>query len=152
MNSRNLLDRLTSTRVASWSDRGRHRRALAHHGLVAQKVYLLGYAAACPATVQRVGQYVHRRSAWCLRGVFRALPWGEDAFGYTPIGPMCAVYLLLEPSHTQQVVILESSPGSPVLLHVPANGFPFHFLFGKTLVSEAASSALNHPPLGEESV
>ncbi|MFC6225005.1 hypothetical protein ACFP2F_17280 [Hymenobacter artigasi] len=50
---------------------------------------------------------------------------------------MCTVYLLVEPGHAPQLVVLDSCPESPVLLDVPAQGFPFHFLFGKTIVSEA---------------
>ena len=136
MKSRSFVDRLTFTRVASWSDRGSHRRCLARYGLAAQKVYVLGHAAASPDTVHRIRQCVQRQSAGCLRGVFRDLPhsagwWSE------PLGPMCTVYLLVEPGHVPQLVVLDSSPESPVLLHVPAQGFPVHFLFGKTIVSEA---------------
>lgn len=135
MKPRSLLDRLTFTRVASWSDRGSQRRTLARHGLAAEKVYVLGYAAASPATVRRISQCVQRQSAWCLRGVFRDLPLSDDWLP-EPLGPMCAVYLLLEPGQAPQLVVLEAAPESPVLLHISAKGFPFHFLFGKTLVSE----------------
>lgn len=135
MKPRSLLDCLTFTRVASWSDRGSHRRTLADHGLAAEKVYVLGYAAAAPATVQRINRCVQRQSAWCLRGVFRDLPMSNDWLP-EPLGPMCIVYLLLDPRQSPQLVVLESTPGSAVLLHVPAEGFPYHFLFGKTLVSE----------------
>ena len=135
MKPRSLVDRLTLTRVASWSDRRYHCRRLARHGLTAEKVYVLGYAAASPATVRRISRCVQRQSASCLRGVFRDLPLSED-FLPEPLGPMCAVYLLLEPGQSPQVVIVEASPESPVLLHTSAKGFPFHFLFGKTIVSE----------------
>jgi len=50
---------------------------------------------------------------------------------------MSAVYLLLNPSQVPQVVVLEAAPESPVLLHKQAKGLPYHFLFGKILVSEA---------------
>ena len=50
---------------------------------------------------------------------------------------MSAVYLLLNASQVPQVVVLEAAPESPVLLHKQAKGFPYHFLPGKTLVSEA---------------
>ncbi len=135
MKSRSLLDRLTGTRVASWSDRGFHRRKLAGHGFAAKKVYLLGYAAASPDTMQRIAGCVHRQSARCLRRVFRNLPQ-RDGFWPEPLGPMSAVYLLLGPDQAPQLVVLAAAPGSPVLLHVPAKGFPHHFLFGKTLVSD----------------
>ena len=133
---RSLLDYLSFTRVNSWSDRGSHRRRLADHGLAAEKVYVLGYAAALPDTVQRIKRCVQRQSAWCLRGVFRDLPVSDEWLP-EPLGPLCVVYLLLHPNHAPQVVVLEAAPGSPVLLHVPAKGFPYHFLFGKALVSEA---------------
>jgi hypothetical protein len=136
MKSRSFVDRLTFTRVASWSDRGSHRRRLARHGLAAKKVYLLGYVAASPDTVQRIRQCVQRQSAGCLRGVFRDLPHSTEWWS-EPVRPLCAVYFLVEPGHDPQLVVLDSSPESPVLLHVPAQGFPFHFLFGKTIVSEA---------------
>ena len=135
MKPRSLVDRLTFTRVASWSDRGYHRRSLARHGLAAEKVYVLGYAAASSATVRRISRCVQRQSAWCLRGVFRDMPHSAE-FWFEPLGPMCTVYLLLAPGQAPQLVILEASPESLVLLHIPADGFPFHFLFGKTLVSE----------------
>ena len=131
-----LLDRLTFTRVASWSDRGVHRRRLAHHGLAAEKVYQLGSAAATPETVQRIARWVQQQSAWGLRGVFGDLPWGEDELGPTPIGPMCAVYLLVALDQSAQLVVLEATPESSVLLHVSAEGFPYHLLCGKTLVGE----------------
>jgi len=136
MKSRSFVDRLTFTRVASWSDRGFHRRCLARYGLAAQKVYVLGHAAASPDTVHRIRQCVQRQSAGCLRGVFRDLPHSAEWWS-EPLGPMCTVYLLVEPGHVPQLVVLDSSPESPVLLHVPAQGFPVHFLFGKTIVSEA---------------
>jgi hypothetical protein len=136
MKSQSLLDRLTGTRVASWSDRGFHRRQLADHGFAAKKVYLLGYATASPDTMQRIARCVHLQSAGCLRGVFQDLPY-SDEFWPEPLGPMSAVYLLLAPGQVPQVVVLDAAPGSPVLLHMPAKGFPHHFLFGKTLVSEA---------------
>ena len=136
MKPRSLLDRLTFTRVATWSDRGHHRRALAGQGLAAEKVYVLGHAAASPATVQRIGRCVQRQSAGCLRGVFRDLPRSAEWWS-EPLGPICTVYLLVEPGHAPQLVVLDSSPESPVLLHVPAQGFPVHFLFGKIIVSEA---------------
>ena len=133
---RSLFDYLMFTRVASWSDRGYHRRSLANHGLTAEKVYVLGYAAALPDTVQRINRCVHRQSAWCLRGVFIDLPVSDEWLP-EPLGPLCIVYLLLHPGQAPQVVVLEAAPGSPVLLQVPAQGFPYHFLFDKTLVSEA---------------
>ena len=137
MKPRSLLDRLTFTRVATWSDRGHHRRALAGQGLAAEKVYVLGHAAASPATVQRIGRCVQRQSAGCLRGVFRDLPL-RDEWLPEPLGPLCTVYLLLKPGQAPQLVVLAAAPGEPVLLHVSAQGFPYHFLFGKTLVSEGA--------------
>ena len=133
---RSLLDYLTFTRVASWSDRGSHRRRLADHGLAAEKVYVLGYAAALLDTVQRINRCVQRQSAWCLCGVFRDLSVSDEWLP-EPVGPLCIVYLLLHPGQAPQVVVLEAAPGSPVLLNVPAEGFPYHILFGKTLVSEA---------------
>ena len=136
MKQRSFVDRLTFTWVASWSDRGSHRRSLARHGLAAKKVYLLGYAAASPDTVHRIRQCVQRQRAGCLRGVFRDLPHSAEWWS-EPLGPICTVYLLVEPGHAPQLVVLDSSPESPVLLHVPAQGFPVHFLFGKTIVSEA---------------
>ena len=136
MKQRSFVDRLTFTWVASWSDRGSHRRSLARHGLAAKKVYLLGYAAASPDTVHRIRQCVQRQSAGCLRGVFRDLPHSAEWWS-EPLGPICTVYLLVEPGHAPQLVVLDSSPESPVLLHVPAQGFPVHFLFGKIIVSEA---------------
>ena len=135
MAPRTLLDYLTCTRIASWSDRSFHGRRLARHGLVAEKVYLLGYATDSPATVQRIRACVQRRSARCLGGVFRELPWGEDAFGSTPIGPMCAVYVLLDASRPPQVVVLTAESGRGGQLHVPAKFFPYQMLVGKTLVS-----------------
>ena len=135
MKPRSLVDRLTCTRVASWSDRGSHRRRLARHGLAAEKVYVLGHAAASPATVRRISRCVQLQRAGCLRGVFRDLPLSED-FLPEPLGPMCTVYLLLAPGQAPQLVVLEAAPESPVLLHISAKGFPYHFLFGKTLVSE----------------
>ena len=137
MKQRSFVDRLTFTRVASWSDRGSHRRRLARHGLAAKKVYLLGYAAASPDTVPRIRQCVQRQSAGCLRGVFQDLPHSAEWWS-EPLGPMCTVYLLVEPGHAPQLVVLDSSPASPVLLHVLAQGFPFHSLCGKTIVSEAS--------------
>ncbi|MBF9238079.1 hypothetical protein I2I05_11800 [Hymenobacter sp. BT683] len=136
MNPRSLLDYLTGTQRASWSDRGFHTRNLAGHGLTAEKVYLLGYAAATPASVERLAQCVHRRSARCLRRVFDNLPWEEDELGPLPSDPMCAVYLLVHPGQPPQLLVLEAVPSSPVLLHVAATGFPYHLLWGKTLVSE----------------
>jgi hypothetical protein len=135
MKPRNLVDRLTFTRVASWSDGGYHCQMLARHGLAAEKVYLLGYAAASPATVRRISRCVQQQSAWCMRRVFRDLP-SSGGFWPEPLGPMCSVYLLLEPGQTPQLVVLEAAPGSPVLLYISAKGFPFYFLFGKTLVRE----------------
>jgi hypothetical protein len=136
MKPRSFGDRLTFTRVASWSDRGSHRRRLARHGLAAKKVYVLGYAAAFPGTVQRIRQCVQQQSAGGLRGVFRDLPHSAEWWS-EPLGPMCTVYLLVEPGHVPQLVALDASPESPVLLHMPAPGFPFHFVFGKIIVSEA---------------
>ena len=51
MKPRSFVNRLTFTRIASWSDRGFHRHRLARHGLATKKVYLLRYAAASPDTV-----------------------------------------------------------------------------------------------------
>jgi hypothetical protein len=135
MKSRSLVDRLTFTRVASWSDRGHHRQRLAHHGLAAEKAYVLGYATASPTTVRRIRQCVQQHSAWCLRRVFQDMPYNADYWS-EPFGPMCTVYLLLALGQVPQLVVLEASPESPLLLHIPAQGFPLHFLFGKTLVSE----------------
>lgn len=135
MKQRSLLDRVTFTRVASWSDCASHRRRLAHYGLAAEKVYMLGYAAAGPTTVQRISRGVQQRSAWYLRGVFRDLPRSEG-FWPEPLGPMCAVYLLLDTSKAPQLVVLNAAPESPVLLHVSAKGFPYQCLFSKTLVRE----------------
>lgn len=135
MKPRSLVDRLTFTKVASWSDRGSHCRRLARHGLAAEKVYVLGYAASSPATVRRISQCVQQQSAWCLRGVFKDMPYSAE-FWTEPLGTMCTVYLLLIADQAPQLVIIDASPESPVLLHIPAEGFPFYFLFGKTLISE----------------
>ena len=135
MNSRSLLDRLTCTRVASWSDCRFHRRRLAGHGFVAKKVYILGYAATSPDTMQKIAQCVYQQSAGCLRGVFLDLPQSDD-FLPEPVGAISPVYLLLDTAQAPRIVVLEAAPGSTVLLQVPAKGFPHHFLFGKTFVGE----------------
>jgi hypothetical protein len=137
MQHRSLLDHLTGTRRASWSDRKHHISCLAGHALAAEKVYLLGYAAATPASVERLAHGVNWPSPRCLRRVCDDLPWEEDEWGQQPSGPMCAVYLLINSSQPPQLLVLQSAPGSPVLLHVAADGFPYRLTWGKTLVSEA---------------
>ena len=95
--ARSLLDYLTGTQRASWSSCRSHTRNLAAHGLATEKMYLLGYVAATPASMEQLAHGVHRRSARCLRRVFNDLPWEEDELGWQPSGPMCAVYLLISP-------------------------------------------------------
>ena len=72
--ARSLLDYLTGPQRTSWSSCRSHTRNLMARGLATEKVYLLGYVAATPASVERLAHGVHRRSARYRRRVFDDLP------------------------------------------------------------------------------
>jgi hypothetical protein len=142
----NLLDRLTCTQVASWSDRKRHTQLLTRllqskEVSDLQKVYLLGHAEASTQTIAQIATCVKQKSGRCLRQLFQDLPYGEDEFGLTPIGPMCTVYLLIEPNNQLSVAVIGStelgvSP-SRLLLLTSAEGFPHWLIMRKRLVIDS---------------
>lgn len=141
----NLVDTLSCTRVASWSDKKSHRQRLetllGAQGVISiRKAYVLGHAAADWQTVSRIGFCIKQKSAWCLRRVFQNLPYGQDELGLTVIGSMCTVYLLIEPDNRTSVAVIGNPSElfvSQLLLHfTEAKGFPYWLISGKVLVIE----------------
>ena len=141
----NLIDVLSRTRAASWSDRKSNRQTLETllgKQCVAslKKAYVLGYAVADLETVVRIRFCIEQKNAWCLRRVFQALPYEEDDLGSTVIGPICTVYLLIEPNNRKYVAVIGNPsglPASPLLLFFTgAERFPYWLVFGKRLIVE----------------
>lgn len=141
----NLIDVLSCTRAASWSDRKSNRQTLEtllgkQYVASLKKAYVLGYAVADLETVVRIRSCIKQKSAWCLRRVFQALPYEEDDLGLTVIGPMCTVYLLIEPNNRKSIAVIGNPselPASPLLLFfTEAERFPYWLVFGKRLIFE----------------
>jgi len=142
----NLLDKLTGTQLASWSDRKRHTQLLTRllqgkEVSAWQKVYLLGHAEASKQTIARIASCIEQKSGRCLRQVFHDLPYSEDDFGLTPMGPMCTVYLLIEPPNQLSVAVIGSTElgvSTPqLLLLTSAEGFPQWSIRRKRLVIDS---------------